>query len=193
MTEPQNALSQTERSGSPEQSASSERSEAFVRLLNASHGRLLRFLISIVPRRPDAEDILQRASVTMWRRFDQFELGTDFVAWATTIALYEAKNFQRILGRSRVVFDEELMETLAVARVQDLQHHDTRLDALEECVQKLDPSSRELVDAVYSRGEDVKGLAQREGRAPQTFYNRLNFIRRVLTDCMRQRVAGSSL
>jgi RNA polymerase sigma-70 factor (ECF subfamily) len=129
----------------------------------------------------------------MWRRFDQFELGTDFVAWATTIALYEAKNFQRILGRSRVVFDEELMETLAVARVQDLQHHDTRLDALEECVQKLDPSSRELVDAVYSRGEDVKGLAQREGRAPQTFYNRLNFIRRVLTDCMRQRVAGSSL
>jgi len=45
------------------------------------------------------------------------------------------------------------------------------------------------VDAVYSRGEDVKDIAIKEGRAPQTFYNRLNSIRRVLTDCMRQKVA----
>lgn len=160
-----------------------------MRLLNTAHGRLLRFVISLVARRQDAEDILQRASVTMWRRFGQFETGTDFIAWATTIAAYEVKNFQRVAGRSRVTFDEELVETLASARVQDLQNYDRRLDALEECVQKLDESSRTLVDAVYSKGEDVKSLAIREGRAPQTFYNRLNFIRRILTDCMREKVA----
>jgi len=171
----------------------SERQEEFVLLLNAAHGRLLRFVASLVARRQDAEDILQRASVTMWRRFSQFEPGTDFIAWATTIASFETKNFQRVSGRSRVMFDDELMETLASARVPDLQNYDVRLDALEECVQKLDKPSRILVDAVYARGEDVKELAQREGRAAQTFYNRLNFIRRILTDCMRQKVAKTSL
>ncbi|MEK0446892.1 MAG: hypothetical protein RLZZ399_2213 [Verrucomicrobiota bacterium] len=166
--------------------------EDFVCLLNAAHGRLLRFVVSLVARRQDAEDILQRASVTMWRRFHQFETGTDFIAWATTIASYEVKNFHRVSGRSKVLFDEELMQTLAHSRVPDLQYCDARLDALEDCVQKLDQSSRGLIDAVYSRGEEVQDLARREGRAPQTFYNRLNVIRRMLTECMRRKVVTPS-
>ncbi len=171
------------------QALSPERQEEFVRLLNASHGRLLRFVISLVSRRQDAEDILQRASITMWRRFHDFRTGSDFLAWATTVASYEVKNFRRVSGRSRLEFDDELVAQLAEDRVQDLQHADARLDALEECVRQLDEESRRLVDAVYSRGEEVKEMAQKEGRAPQTFYNRLNLIRRALTECVRQRVA----
>jgi len=34
----------------------------------------------------------------------------------------KAENFHRVAGRSRVTFDEELVETLASARVQDLQN-----------------------------------------------------------------------
>lgn len=171
------------------QALTPEQQEAFVILLNSVHGKLLRFIMSLVARRQDAEDILQRASITMWRRFAQFEQGSDFMAWAATIAAYEARNFQRVTGRSRVVFDGELMETLAAHRAQDLQRADRRLEALEECVGKLDSANRLLVDAVYSRGEDIGELARREGRAPQTFYNRLNLIRRILTDCMRRKVA----
>lgn len=170
-----------------------ERQEEFVRLLNAAHGRLLRFVVSLVARRHDAEDILQRASVTMWRRFGDFKQGTDFVAWATTVASYEVRNFRRVTGRCRVTFDEDLLETLAASRVQDLQHSDQRLEALEECVQRLDLQNRALVDAVYARGEEVKELARREGRSPQTFYNRLNVIRRALTECVRQKVAQASV
>ena len=75
---------------------SPEKKEEFVRHLNAAHGKLLRFVISLVARRQDAEDILQRASVTMWRRFSDFTPGTDFVAWATTVAAHETRNFRRI-------------------------------------------------------------------------------------------------
>ncbi len=177
---------------SPGAPLSAERQEEFVRLLNGAHGRLLRFVVSLVARRHDAEDILQKASVTMWRRFADFKSGTDFVAWACTVAAYEVKNFQRSLGRSRVLFDDELVEVLAAERIADLKQYDARLDALEECVKKLDDSSRLLVDAIYTRGEEIKEFARKEGRAPQTLYNRLNLIRKLLTECMHKKLAPAA-
>ena len=166
-----------------------ERREEFVQCLEAVRSRLLRFTVSLVGSPQDAEDIVQRASITMWRRFSNFEQGSDFLAWAFAYASFEAKNFSRRSNRSIVKFDDTLLDTLSADRAADLQHHDARLEALEECMRKLDPESRALLEAVYTRGEEIKDLASREGRATQTFYNRLNFIRRTLTDCMRGKVS----
>ena len=40
-----------------------------MRLLNGAHALLLRYVMTLVANRHDAEDVLQRASVVMWRRF----------------------------------------------------------------------------------------------------------------------------
>ena len=101
-----------------------------MRLLNGTHAMLLRYVLSLVANRHDAEDVLQRASVVMWKRFGTFESGTDFVAWATTIAFYEVKNFQRVTGRSRLDFDDDLMQTLAAERAQHVLRWSPRMEAL---------------------------------------------------------------
>ena len=167
----------------------SDKHEAFVRLLNESHRRLLGYLRSLLGNRHDAEDVLQRASMVMWRRFEMFEPGTDFMAWASTVAFYEAKNFQRVTARSRLRFDDELLNTLAAERLDDLRHLDERFDALEHCVGKLDAANRKLVAAVYGEDADIVALAAQLGRAPQTLYNRLNVIRHALADCVERRLA----
>ncbi len=166
--------------------APSDRRPEFEKCLIEARSSLFRFVLSLVGNAQDAEDVIQRASITMWRRFSEFEKGTNFIAWSFVVASFEAKNFLRSSSRSVVRFDEELFEKLAREREVDIQNDDTRLEALDECMQQLDPQSKALVESVYMRGEEVKDLAQREGRAPQTFYNRLNFIRRILTDCLRQ-------
>ncbi|MBL9209801.1 MAG: sigma-70 family RNA polymerase sigma factor [Opitutaceae bacterium] len=169
-----------------------ERQEEFVRLLNATHALLLRYVMSLVANRHDAEDVLQRASVVMWRRFGTFEPGTDFVAWATTVAFYEVKNFQRVTGRSRLQFDDELMQTLAAERAHQVLRWSPRMEALEVCVAKLDPAQRTLVETIYAQGMDVSEVARRQGRAPQTIYNQLNFIRRALAECVQRRMAAAA-
>ncbi len=169
-----------------------ERQEEFVRLLNGTHAMLLRYVLSLVTNRHDAEDVLQRASVVMWKRFGTFESGTDFVAWATTIAFYEVKNFQRVTGRSRLDFDDDLMQTLAAERVQHVLRWSPRMEALEVCVEKLDPAQRKLVEKIYTQGIAVGEVARQQGRAPQTIYNQLNFIRRALTECVERRMAGAA-
>ncbi len=165
------------------------RQEEFVVLLNGAHALLLRYVMSLVANRHDAEDVLQRASVVMWRRFATFEPGTDFIAWATTVAFYEVRNFQRVTGRSRLEFDDDLMQTLAAERAQHVRQWSPRMEALEACVEKLDAANRELVEALYTRGVEVAALARQQGRAPQTIYNKLNFIRRALAECVQRRMA----
>ncbi|WP_113959120.1 sigma-70 family RNA polymerase sigma factor [Roseimicrobium gellanilyticum] len=166
-----------------------ERQEEFVLLLNGAHALLLRYVMSLVGNRHDAEDVLQRASVSMWRRFGMFEPGTDFIAWATTVAFYEVRNFQRVTGRSRLAFDDELMQTLAAERAVQVRQWSVRAEALEVCVEKLDPASRDLVEAIYTQGQAADAVARQQGRAAQTIYNKLNFIRRVLAECVQRRMA----
>lgn len=179
-------------SNSPAPALSPERQEEFVRLLNGVHALLLRYVMSLVANRHDAEDVMQRASVVMWQRFGTFESGTDFIAWATTVAFYEVRNFQRVTGRSRLEFDDDLMQTLAAERAQHVRQWSPRMEALEDCVEKLDPSQRALVETIYTRGIEVSELARQQGRAPQTIYNKLNFIRRALAECVQQRMAEAA-
>ena len=176
----------------PPQPLSAERQEEFVGLLNAAHGLLLRYVMSLVANRHDAEDVLQRASLVMWRRFSTFDAGTDFIAWATTVAFYEARNFQRVTGRSRVEFDDDLMRTLAAERVEHVRHWSRRAEALEHCTHKLDAASRKLVKAIYTDGVQAIDLARRQGCAPKTISNKLTFIRRALAECVQRRMAEAT-
>ena len=164
-------------------------SERFITLLNAAHARLLGFLRAMLGNNADAEDVLQRASLAIWRRFADFDPTQDFFAWASSFAFYEAKNFQRMAARSRLHFDDELMQRLAEERVPDLDQREARLAAMDRCIGELDEPSRELVREFYLRDAEIGQLAQRLGRAPQTLYNKLNILRRLLGDCMKRRLA----
>ena len=132
---------------------------------------------------------LQRASMTIWRKFAEYDPSRDFFAWASSFAFYEAKNFQRTAARSRLHFDDELMERMAEERVPDLDHREARLAAMDRCIEELDDAGRELVREFYLNNTQIAALAERLGRAPQTLYNKLNALRRLLGECMKRRMA----
>lgn len=173
----------------PDPAEPSSSSEQFITLLNAAHGRLLGFLRVMLGNSADAEDVLQRASMTIWRKFAEYDPSRDFFAWASSFAFYEAKNFQRTAARSRLHFDDELMERLAAERVPDLDHREARLAAMDRCIEELDDAGRELVREFYLNNTQIAALAERLERAPQTLYNKLNALRRLLGDCMKRRMA----
>lgn len=167
------------------------REAELVRLLAEGHRRLLAYVSSLVGNRHDAEDVLQRATVIMWRQFHTFELGTDFIAWATTVAHYEARNFLRIAGRAKVAFDDNLLAQISNERRADLGQVEPRLEALEHCVGKLDESNRKLLRAVYGEEVSIVRLAELLGKAPKTLYNRLAALRQALADCIESRLGAT--
>ena len=164
--------------------------EAFLKEFAPHHDRLFAYLFSLPPHRPDAEDVFQRTSVILWQKFDQWEPGTDFLAWACGVAFYEARNFIRVASRDRLRFSDALLDTLAKERAATLRRRDDRVAALQECLQKLDQGERELLQKAYVDEESIRELARRDGRAAQTLYNRLNLVRKRLLQCTDLRLDG---
>jgi len=167
-----------------------ERHAEFVSALTAAHGRLLGYLRGLLGRRHDAEDVLQRASMLMWQKFGSFAAGTDFIAWASTICFYEAKNFLRLAARSPLHFDDDLLATLSTERLEDLPSREQRLRALEVCYASLGKAEQRLVRAAYLERDQggIGTLAAELQRAPQTLYNKLNHLRRLLAECVQRRL-----
>ena len=168
--------------------AAARPTEAFLKEFASHHDRLFAYLFSLLPHRPDAEDVFQRCSLVLWQKFDQWEPGSDFLSWACSVAFYEARNFIRVASRDRLRFGEALLESLAKERAESLRRRDDRVAALQECLKKLDQGERELLQRAYVDEESIRELAARDGRAAQTLYNRLNLLRKRLLECSDLRV-----
>ncbi len=69
--------------------------ENYLRLLNEHERALKAYVHALVNDRHDAEDIIQTCKLTMWKQFDQFEIGTHFLAWARKITLHLILNYRR--------------------------------------------------------------------------------------------------
>ena len=170
--------------------AATQPTEAFLKEFSLHHDRLFAYLFSLLPHRPDAEDVFQRTSLVLWRKFDQWEAGSDFLSWACSVAFYEVRNFIRVSSRDRLRFGEALLESLAKERAASLRRRDDRVGALQDCLKKLDHGEREILQRAYVDEESIRELARRDGRAAQTLYNRLNLVRKRLLLCIDVRVGG---
>jgi RNA polymerase sigma-70 factor, ECF subfamily len=168
--------------------AAGKPTEAFLKEFALHHDRLFAYLFSLLPHRPDAEDVFQRTSLILWQKFGQWDPASDFLSWACGVAFYEVRNFIRVASRDRLRFGEALLDTLAKERAATLKQRDERVAALQECLKKLDQGERELLQKAYIDEESIRELARRDGQAAQTLYNRLNLVRKRLLNCTDLRV-----
>jgi RNA polymerase sigma-70 factor (ECF subfamily) len=143
---------------------------------------LIRFISSRINRNTDAEDIFQKACVTMWKRYNTFDSATDFMAWATTVASFEAKNHNRAFNRCPVSFDSEVYDVVSSIRLADMTEDNPMYEKIISALNSLDEESKRLVIGVYINGEEAKDLAKKAGKSPQTYYNKLNIARKKLVE-----------
>ena len=160
-----------------------DRVTAFIRLFTAHEAHLSAFAMSLIPNWSDADDVLQQTNLVLWKKFDQFDLGTNFFAWASRILYLEAKEFRKRQLRSKLLFSDDFLET--VARQVDASAEDLaeRQQVLQFCIGRLKDSQRELLRLRYEEGGDIAGIAAALGRSVKTIYNALGAVRRALVDC----------
>ena len=138
----------------PEESGPDPAAEEFVSLITQHQMALLAFLLSLVSNRSDAEDILQRVNVALWRKRESFELGTSFRAWAFTVARWEARAFFKEQGRkSWLLYDDEVAGVVADRLASVPQRSIEGISsALERCLEKLSANNRGMIIDRYQRG-----------------------------------------
>lgn len=148
------------------------------------------YILSQVRNPVEAEEILQETNLVIWKKFEVFELGTNFLAWACRIARFEVLKFLDRNRRDKHYFQDELMQQLADESLEEADEWELRREALAECLQKLRPKDRDLIQQRYAPGETGKQLADEIGRPLNSVYQSLGRIRRNLHECIQRYLAA---
>jgi RNA polymerase sigma-70 factor, ECF subfamily len=168
-----------------------EKSKRFLRLFLQNERRLYAYILTLLPNRADADDVLQEASLVMWDKFDGELPPADFTAWGCRIAYYKVLDFCKKQQRSRVFFSQPMLERLsetAIEQAASLQL-DERRDALADCIEKLRPRDRDLLAQRFAEGATIQTAAAHDGRSIDAVYKALAKIRQTLFDCVTRALA----
>ena len=159
----------------------------FVKLLTAHNMKLYAFALSICKNHQDAEDVLQTAAAVMWKKHGDFEPGSDFGAWARAVLYRTAMNHVRARKRGAVLCDIETLEALSGAfEAADEIYDDRRLmDALDECMGRLSPKQRRLLELRYWENKRSAQLGTILGKSVSAIDVTLLRVRRRLERCIR--------
>lgn len=169
-----------------EKETENSRAECFMNLLAANYYRINAFVLSLVPNDADAADVMQETIVLMWKKFESFTLGTDFVAWAVTVAKYQVYNFRKTKQRSTVQLSDEALEIIAAQSKQVIGESDERIHALKECIKKLDHHDKQFIKLRYTEGVTTKMLASRIGKSIHAVYRNGARINGLLLRCIQR-------
>lgn len=135
----------------------------FAELVADHQPRLGAYIRSLVGDEHSSKDILQETNITMLRKSKDFTLGTNFTAWSFRVAYFEVLTWRRRMGRSRLHFDNSLVESLAGVIEDVAPGYDQRLDALGHCLRELPERQREIIERRYLRSESVQWIAAEMG------------------------------
>ncbi len=166
--------------------------EEFVQLFTRYQRRIFLFILGQVPNPTDAEEVLQETNIVMLRKCDQFQLGTNFLAWACSVARYEILKYRDRHKRDRLTFSTDFLQLVEGETVRRAELQDARREALAKCIGALTDSDRRLIQLRYSTGSNGQNVAEAVGRPANSVYQSLSRIRRVLLECVNRKVASES-
>jgi RNA polymerase sigma-70 factor (ECF subfamily) len=156
----------------------------FIRIHTAHEIRLRSLAFSLVPNWADADELLQETNIILWQKFDQFEPGTNFMAWSSQILRFTAKNFVARQRRSKIVFTDQFY---------DLVTHETNLASdelaerehiLHECISQLKERQQKILQLRYFESQSVSTIAEAIGSTSKAIYHTLDHIHQALLQCV---------
>jgi RNA polymerase sigma-70 factor, ECF subfamily len=166
-----------------------ERHSLFSDLMACHQSELYSFIFAAVRNWEDADDLLQSVSLVLWRKFETFRPGSNFLYWARRTAKIEVSNFLRRKHRPGFATDElldALTETVVEIQNEGIEPY---LAALRRCKEKLSPTDEELIELHYVEDLGSRQIADRLQRPQPSVCHSLNRIRAWLFECVQMELA----
>jgi len=175
----------------PHESASGK--QHFVSLLTAHYYQVHGFILTMVPNKTDAEDVLQNTIIYMWEHFNDFNPGTRFSAWAVTIAKFQVLTYRKKQTRSKLHFSEKAIDLIAAEHTRLSTQVDDRHEALQKCLEKLPQPDFDFLKKRFMRGLSVQKLADEIGTSMNVVYKKLSRLKGLLLNCVQRTLASQGL
>ena len=146
----------------------------------------------------EADDVAQEIFVQVYRGLSSFRGDSSVRTWILGIARNQIRlhirNEGRRRRRSETIVPPELLESSAATEdVDPFQTSDAveELDALRDCVTKLNERQRWFVESFYFLKHSAEMIASEASLTPGAVRMLLMRIRKQLAECIRFKVSGS--
>tara|TARA_B110000881_G_scaffold217691_1_gene235634 strand:+ start:801 stop:1376 length:576 start_codon:yes stop_codon:yes gene_type:complete len=168
---------------------SNEEQVAFDALVTEHQQRIYFFIRSMVFNPDDARDTLQDVNIVLYRKQDAYEHGTNFKAWAFTIARFECLSYlSRYKKNQWTTLDTGLLESLADAAEEKADDVEPCLKALRKCILALAPDVQHLISSRYQQGTPLDATATQMQTSVGALKQKLFRARKQLKQCILKRM-----
>lgn len=164
-----------------------ELSDEFVLELTQVQQRLFGYIYRRLANRDQAQEVLQQTNLVLCRKANDFELGTNFNAWAFTVAHYQILSYRKSLSRNRLVFTDEVVAAID-ERENENEMREGVLSHLRHCLETMSSDNQVFIKLRYEGGLSMKQIATEVGKTVGAVKVKLHRLRRSLRDCVQNRL-----
>jgi len=151
-------------------------------LYGRHHVKIYRFALRLLRDEAAAEDVVSEVFIDVWRNAAQFEGRSEASTWLLAMARNKAYS---ALRRHK----EESLDDDAAAEIADdaddpevAMQKMSKGERLRECLLRLSPEHREVIDLVYYHDKSVEEVAQIVGVPEGTVKTRMFHARKRLAE-----------
>lgn len=162
-----------------------DKKDVFLKYFIKNNKKLFGFILVMVPNHIDAEDILQETALVLWNKFDEFEPGTNFYAWAKQTAKNKTCEYYK-KKKSFIEIDLDFLEKIQAANEPVLHTLEERMAALRGCLGRLGQKDLHLIKVRFQENITLKKMAEDANLSIHTVYRRMACIYALLQACIRK-------
>lgn len=166
--------------------------ELFMRLYSNAYSKIFRFILTLIPCRSDADEIMQETSLVLWRKINEYQPEGDFTRWACGIARIEVLRLMDRKKRFAALFDEQLLSKIAATHAKYDELLEIRREFLTQCKHQLPEKDFYLLRLIYESDRGAKTAASIMDQPLSTIYRNLDRIRTALFRCIERKINAES-
>jgi RNA polymerase sigma-70 factor (ECF subfamily) len=145
------------------------------------------FVLALAPDFATADDALQEAFLAVSLKAGDFQLGSNFQAWARSIVRFKLLSATRDRRRAARRLADDVIEALAADAPDDERDgHEAAIARLRCCLDRLGPMARELVRLRYFGEHLPEAIARMRAQSVNAVSVTLARARAALRGCLER-------
>lgn len=162
-----------------------------VRVLLREQVKVIAYIRFIVQDVHLAEDVFQDVCAEAVKRRDAIKSPAHLISWLRVTARHQSLNAIRANKKIPQLVDADLLDRFE-SRWQQYEDIPSSkiMQALQQCIAKLTPYARQIINLRYNDGLTGEDLASAVDRKMDTVYKSLSRTHKALGTCVRRRLSA---
>ena len=159
----------------------------YSQLVTSIQKSLYAFILSLLPNRTEAEDILQETNLILCQKASEYNPEGHFQGWAFNIARYQVMKHITKKKRSKLCFSTDIVEDVA-AEEFDTRKVQAVQKVLSLCYDLLPLKMRFIAKLRFKDEKSIRDISEKVNRPMGAISSTLYRIRQKLFECVTDKL-----